>query len=104
MAPQRRDGSEFDLADELPLVFGIANREVQIGRRRHVEHRDGDCLQGPFDAAIKTWSGPYVVAFPRTGLEDVIVRVGALESLDDRFQRIGLRASGARLLPPELAP
>ena len=39
VAPERRDGDERHVPDELRLEPGVADRKIQIGFRRHIEHR-----------------------------------------------------------------
>src|SRR5262249_20115399 len=76
MAPQRRNGGEGDLRDEAALVFGVPEREIEIGGGRHVEQRNADRAQGLLDVSVEALGPADVVLLPGASLEDEIVGIG----------------------------
>src|SRR5882672_7173012 len=79
VSPQRWNRDERDTWDELRLEPRVANREVEVGLRRHVEHRYGDRAERPLHVAVEAGRRADVVALPRARLQNQIVGVVVLK-------------------------
>src|SRR2546425_12741236 len=64
MSPERGNRDERHAPNELRLEAGVADREIEIGFRRHVEHRHGDRSQRALEIAVKARRPADVVALP----------------------------------------
>src|SRR5579859_5057019 len=61
VAPQRGDGQESAVRDELRLVLRVANGEVEVGGGGHVEDGRLDGAEGLLEIAVEAVSGADVV-------------------------------------------
>ena len=99
MSPERRNRNERHTRDELRLEPRVADREIEVGLRRHVQHRRGDRAQRALDVAVEPRRRADVVALPGARLQDEIVRVVVGEErpapifdllLERAIRRVGL--------------
>src|SRR5579885_2750667 len=77
MSPQRWNGHETHGRHELRLVLRVAEREVEIRLRRHVEKGHLDGTERTLDVAPEPWRRPDIVLLPGPRLQDHVVRVRA---------------------------
>src|SRR3954469_19516008 len=75
MAPERRNWGEGDVGNEARLVAGVTHRKVEVGLRRHIEHRRSNRLERVLGAAAEAFGGADVVPLPGASLEDGVVGV-----------------------------
>src|SRR5205085_2312612 len=76
MSPERRNGHESHVRNELLLIASVAQREVQVGLAGHVEEGHLNRTQRALDIATEAGRLPDVVLLPRASLQNEIVRVG----------------------------
>lgn len=96
VSPQRRDRRWRDRGHESGFVAGVADREVEVGFRWHVEEWYFDGTQRLLDVAVKAGRFAYVVAFPRSHLQNQVVSerpapVGELDSVQAGLARNAIR-------------
>src|SRR5215470_13842329 len=68
VSPERWDWRERDSGHKPSFVFRIANREVEIGLRGHVEERNFDGPQRLLHIAVEAGRCTYIVLLPCAAL------------------------------------
>ena len=81
VAPERGDGQEGAMRDELRFLLGVFHGEIQVGCGWHVEHRHFDGAQRGFDVAVEPRRVADIVALPGAHLQNEIVSVGCREEV-----------------------
>ena len=77
VAPERRDGEQGAVGDELRLVPRVADGEIEVGVGGHVEDGRFDRAESLLQITVEAGRRADVVLLPGAELQDEVVGVGA---------------------------
>src|ERR1700722_20829377 len=99
VSPERRNRHQGDSGNERRLIPRVADGEVEIGLRGHVEKRNLDGAECALHVSVETRSGSYVVLLPGARLQNVIVGIGGKRRAESVHHLLESSAGPARSAP-----